>query len=289
VDEKAEGTAPMDLVRTAVSSLASYDEDSDSLDDPTEKCLGVVAKIPTVIARAHRVRQGKDPIEPNRGLGHAENFLYMLNGEEPSEAEASAMDSTLVLYAEHGMNASTFSACVTASTLANVYSSLTSAVGTLQGPLHGGATETVVDMLEEIGEPSRAEEYVERKVSNREKIPGFGHRVYSTVDPRCEHFRRHIENLNPDSELLGTADAVRGAVEPRLGEKGIWPNTDLYSGALYRELGVPPAFYTALFASSRVAGWSAHTAEQLEENRIMRPRVEYVGETGKEYVPLRER
>jgi len=289
VDDEAERTAPMDLVRTAVSALASYDDEPDNLDDPTEKCLGVVAKIPTVIARAHRVRQGKDPVEPDESLGHAENFLYMLNGEEPDEAMASAMDSTLVLYAEHGMNASTFSACVTASTLANVYSSLTSAVGTLQGPLHGGATETVVDMLEDVRDPSRAEGYVDEKVSNKEKIPGFGHRVYNTVDPRCEHFRRHIENLNPDSELLATADAVRDAVEPRLGEKGIWPNTDLYSGALYRELGVPPAFYTALFASSRVAGWSAHVAEQLEDNRIMRPRVEYVGETGKEYVPVGER
>jgi citrate synthase len=235
------------------------------------------------------VREGKEPVEPRDDLGHAENFLYTLHGEEPTEEEASAMDSTFILYAEHGMNASTFSACVTASTLANVYSSLTSAVGTLQGRLHGGATETVIDMLEDVGDASNAEPFVEEKVSNKGKIPGFGHRVYETVDPRCAHFRRHIETLNPDSELLAVADAVREEVEARLGDKGIFPNTDLYAGALYRELGVPPAFYTTLFAASRAAGWSAHIAEQIEDNRIMRPRVKFVGETGRGYVPVDER
>ena len=289
IDREAEQTGPMDLLRTAVSALASYDEEANDLDEPTDKCLGVIAKMPTVIARAHRVRQGEEPVGPRDDLGHAANFLYMLNGEEPTEGEASAMDSTFILYAEHGMNASTFSACVTASTLANVYSSLTSAVGTLQGPLHGGATETVIEMLEEVGDASNAEGYVEQKVSNKEKLPGFGHRVYSTVDPRCGHFKRHIEEVNPDSELLAVADAVREEVEKRLGDKGIWPNTDLYSGTLYRELGVPAPFYTTLFAASRAAGWSAHIAEQLEDNRIMRPRVKFVGETGREYAPVEER
>lgn len=289
IDREAARTGPMDLLRTSVSALASYDDTPNDLDDPTDKSLGVIAKMPTIIARAHRARQGDDPVEPRDDLGHAENFLYTLHGEEPTAEEASAMDSTFILYAEHGMNASTFSACVTASTLANVYSSLTSAVGTLQGPLHGGATETVIEMLEEVGDPSRASEYVEEKVSNKEKIPGFGHRVYETVDPRCAHFKRHIEELNPDSELLAVADAVREEVEVRLGDKGIWPNTDLYAGALYRELGVPTPFYTTLFSASRAAGWSAHVAEQLDDNRIMRPRVKFVGETGREYVPVDER
>ena len=289
IDREAARSGPMDLLRTSVSALGSYDDEADNLDDPTDKCLGVLAKMPIIIARAHRIREGEEPVEPRRDLGHAENFLYMLDGEEPTEQEASAMDSTFILYAEHGMNASTFSACVTASTLANVYSSLTSAVGTLQGPLHGGATETVVEMLEDVGDASNAESYVEQKVSDSEKITGFGHRVYETVDPRCAHFKRHIEELNPDAELLAVADAVREEVETRLGEKGIWPNTDLYAGTLYRELGVPPAFYTTLFSASRAAGWSAHIAEQLQDNRIMRPRVKFVGETGREYVPVGKR
>ncbi|MFP4632584.1 MAG: citrate/2-methylcitrate synthase [Halobacteriales archaeon] len=284
---------PMHVMRTAVSMLAAADDDPDELEGDAvwEKSLGVAAKMPTVLARQHRGRRNERAVEPDVDLGHAENFLYMLHGERPSEEETRAMDDTLVLYAEHGMNASTFSAVVTASTLASVYSSLTSAVGTLQGPLHGGATETVVEMLDDVGSPDAVESWVDGKMDAGERIPGFGHRVYSVADPRCKHFSRHIDAL-ADGEArtwYETAEALRDEVEARLGDKGIYPNTDLYSGTLYRILGVPPAFYTALFACSRVAGWSAHVDEQLEDNRIMRPRVEFVGELGREYVSVGER
>ncbi len=292
VDRQADA-GPMDVMRSAVSALAASDDDPNDIsgDALVDKSLGVIAKMPTALARQHRRREGEEPVEPDESLGHAANFLYMLHGEEPSEREARAMDDTLILYAEHGMNASTFSSVVTASTEANLYSSLTSAVGTLQGPLHGGATETVVEMLEDVGSADRAESWVEDRIENREKIPGFGHRVYEVPDPRCAHFSRHIDELADGEarEWYETAEAVRDEVEARLGEKGIYPNTDLYSGTLYRILGVPPAFYTAVFAVSRVAGWSAHVMEQLEDNRIMRPRVKYVGERNREYVPVNER
>ncbi len=292
VDSQADA-GPMDVMRTAVSALAASDDDANDIsrEGLVEKSTGVIAKMPTVLARQHRRREGLEPVAPREDLGHAANFLYMLHGEEPTEREARAMDDTLILYAEHGMNASTFSSVVTASTEANVYSSLTSAVGTLQGPLHGGATETVVEMLEEVGSADRAESWVEEKIDNREKIPGFGHRVYEVPDPRCRHFAAHIDELADDEARTwyDTANAVREEVEARLGEKGIYPNTDLYSGTLYRVLEVPPAFYTAVFAVSRVAGWSAHVMEQLEDNRIMRPRVKYVGEKNREYVAVDER
>ncbi len=286
----ADDSQPMDVLRTCVSLLASFDDDPDSHDDLEEKLLRIVAKVPTIVAYTYHHRNDEAPVEPRDDLGHAANFLYMLHGEEPDEAAAAAMDAALILYAEHGMNASTFAGVVTVSTLASVYSALTSAVGALEGPLHGGATETVVDMLDDVGSPEHAEDWVQDRLDAGEKIPGFGHRVYKAVDPRCQHFKHHIDALaGDDAERVETIEAVREHVVDALGEKGIYPNTDLYSGTLYGMLDIPPAFYTALFATARVAGWSAHLAEQLDDNRIMRPRVRYTGELDRDWVPIEDR
>lgn len=282
---------PMDALRTAVSMLAGHDDDPDDMEAARDKLLGIIAKVPTIIAAHERYNQGMEPVAPDPDLGHAANFLYMLRGEAPDAAEADALDAALKLYAEHGMNASTFAGVVTVSTLANVYGAVTSAIAALQGPLHGGATETVIEMIEEVGSPDNAGQWVEEKLEAHEKIPGFGHRVYQVTDPRCQHFKAHIDRLPHEEydEWIATIEAVRDAVEEALGGKGIWPNTDLYSGTLYTMLDIPPRFDTAMFAMARVAGWSAHILEQLEDNRIMRPRVRYVGDVGKDWVPLEER
>lgn len=294
VDTVLEGMAdaqPMDALRTAVSMLAGHDDDPDDMDRARDKLLGIIAKVPTIIAAHERYNQGEEPVEPDPELGHAANFLYMLRGKAPGEREAEALDAALKLYAEHGMNASTFAGVVTVSTLANVYGAVTSAIAALQGPLHGGATETVIEMIEDVGGPDNAEDWVAGKLEAHEKIPGFGHRVYQVTDPRCQHFKAHIDRLPHEEydEWIATIEAVREAVEEALGGKGIWPNTDLYSGTLYTMLDIPPRFDTAMFAMARVAGWSAHILEQLEDNRIMRPRVRYVGELDREWVPLTER
>lgn len=250
--------------------------------------LEAIAKFPTIIAYNYRQRQGLDVIEPKENLSHAGNFLYMLNGEEPEKEEEKAMENALILYADHGMNASTFSACVTASTLATPHSCLTSAVSTLEGDLHGGAAEDVIYQLEEIGEPEKAEKWVDERIKQDKLISGFGHRVYNVLDPRCNHFEKRAKKLG-EQKYLPIAEALREAVDKKIGSESIKPNTDLYSGTLYHALGIPKEFYVALFAMSRVAGWSAHIIEQLEDNRIIRPRIKYIGETGKEYIPVRER
>lgn len=293
IEELAPRARPMDILRTAVSMLAGYAEDPDDMEAGLrENLLDIVAAMPTIVAYTHHYREGRDPIEPRADLGHVANFLYMFHGEEPDLRRVRAVETALILYAEHGMNASTFSAVVTASTLANPYAAISSAIGTLHGPLHGGATETVVEMFQDIGDPGNVEDWVDDRMAAGENIPGFGHRVYRVTDPRCKHFRASIEELAPGGEVSAwfeIAEALRTAVEERLGEKGIWPNTDLYSGIFYRTLEIPPEYYTTIFALARVAGWSAHVVEQLADNRILRPRVAYVGETGREYVPLEER
>ncbi len=293
IEEMADRVGPMEPLRTAVSMLPGYVADPTNVDDRlTEHLYEIIAKVPTIVAATHRCREGAEPLEPRTDLDHAANFLYMFDGEEPAAERAAALDRAMILYAEHGMNASTFASIVTASTRAHAYAAITSAIGTLQGPLHGGATETVVEALEEIGGPEHVEGWVDARLEADERIPGFGHRVYRTTDPRCSHFREAIETMDPSGDVrrwFETANALRDEVEDRLGHHGIWPNTDLYSGIFYRTMGIPPAFNTTIFTMGRVAGWSAHIVEQLADNRLLRPRVHYVGETGLEYVPLEER
>lgn len=286
-------TAPMDVLRTAVSSTAKGKYGGDfSADENRGHGLEIIAKVPTIIAHFERVRNGNDPVEPDESLSHAANFYYMLHDEKPSAAQEDAINTALVLYAEHGMNASTFASVVTASTQANMYSCITSGIGALQGPLHGGATETVVDMLDEIGSADNVEDWVDAKLEAHEKIPGFGHRVYKNVDPRCAQFAAVYEALSEEAgegERLELIETLRAYVVDNLGEKGIYPNTDLYSGTVYSALDIPADLYTCLFAMARVAGWTAHVLEQWEDNRILRPRVEYTGDLDKEFVPVDER
>lgn len=293
IAELAPRAAPMDVLRTAVSMLAGYvTEPNDVTDHLRANLLEIVAKIPTIVARTYREAEGLEPVAPRADLDHAANFLSMFHGSDPDPDRARALDVALTLYAEHGMNASTFAAVVAASTLTNPFAAISSAVGTLQGPLHGGATETVIETFESIGDPDAVADWVDDRLAAGERIPGFGHRVYRVPDPRCAHFRRHIESMHPDgqvAEWFAVAETLREAIDARLGEKGVCPNTDLYSGIFYRLLDVPPAFYTTIFAMGRVAGWSAHVIEQLADNRILRPRIQYVGETEREYVPVENR
>ncbi len=286
-------TAPMDVLRTAVSSLSDgYDPDEFSVEENRERALRIISAVPTIVAHFDRYRNGEEPVAPDPELSHAANFYYMLHDEKPSEAEADAVDTALILYAEHGMNASTFAAVVTASTLANIYSAITSGIGALQGPLHGGATETVVDMLDDIGAVENVDSYVDAKMEAGEVIPGFGHRVYKAVDPRCKEFARifgDIAGEEGEEERLELVEALRKRVVDELGEKGVYPNADLYSGTVYDALGIAHDLYTCMFTMARVAGWAAHVFEQWADNRIVRPRAEYTGELDREFVPLEER
>lgn len=284
---------PMDVLRTAVSSLSDADPGQDfDVEANREDSYRIIAAIPTIVAALDRIRNGNEPIEPRDDLSHGGNFYYMLHDEEPTEQQASAVDTALILYAEHGMNASTFAAVTTASTQANIVSAITSGIGTLQGPLHGGATETVVETLDQIGTADQVDDYVEYEVEHHELIPGFGHRVYNTTDPRCREFERVFRTLadDPDSnERLELIETLRDEVVGELGDKGIHPNADLYSGTVYQKLGIAPDLYTCMFTMARVAGWTAHIFEQWDDNRILRPRVEYTGEIDKTFVPLEER
>ncbi len=293
IADLAPRAAPMDVLRTTVSMLAGYvAEPDDTTDHLRENLLDIVAKLPTIIARTYREANGLEPIAPREELDHAENLLYMFRGTDPDPKRARALDVALTLYAEHGMNASTFAAVVAASTLTSPFAAISAAIGTLQGPLHGGATETVIETFEEIGDPDAVADWVDDRLAAGDRIPGFGHRVYRVPDPRCAHFRRHIESMNPEGkvkEWFAIAQALRKAIDARLGGKGVCPNTDLYSGIFYRLLDISPRFYTTIFAMGRVGGWSAHVIEQLADNRILRPRIEYVGETGREYTPIQER
>ncbi len=293
IEEMADRVGPMETLRTAVSMLPGYVDDPTNVDERlTDHLYEIIAKAPTIVAATHRYREGHEPVDPRDDLGHAANFLNMFSGEEPAEVRARALDRAMILYAEHGMNASTFASIVTASTRAHAYAAITSAIGTLQGPLHGGATETVVEALDDIGDPDNVEDWVAERLAHDERIPGFGHRVYRTTDPRCRHFREAIEAMGPSGDVqrwFATANVLREEVAEHLGEHGIWPNTDLYSGIFYRTMGIPPAFNTTIFTMGRVAGWSAHIVEQLADNRLLRPRVHYVGETGLAYEPIEER
>lgn len=293
IAELAPRATPMDVLRTAVSMLAGYVSAPNDVDGQLRgNLLDIVAKIPTIVARTYREANGLEPVDPQDDLDHAANFLYMFHGTVPDPEQARALDVALTLYAEHGMNASTFAAVVAASTLTNPFAAVSAAIGTLQGPLHGGATETVIETIEEIGDPDRAADWVDERLEAGDRIPGFGHRVYRVPDPRCAHFQRQIESMAPDGEVgtwFAIAQALRDAVAERLGDRGVCPNTDLYSGIFYRLLDIPPAFYTTIFAMGRVAGWGAHVIEQLADNRILRPRITYVGDTGRTYVPLDDR
>lgn len=285
---------PMDALQASAAALGLF-YSRRALDDPAYirgAVVRLLAKIPTMVAAFEHIRKGNDPVQPRDDLSYAANFLYMLNEQEPDPFLAHVFDICLILHAEHTMNASTFSARVTASTLTDPYAIVASAVGTLAGPLHGGANEEVITMLAEIGSIEKVQPFLEEKLTTKSKIMGFGHRVYKVKDPRAKILQKLAEDLfaraggDPAYEI---ALALEKAVAEKLGSKGIYPNVDFYSGLVYQKLGIPTDLFTPIFAIARVAGWLAHWREQLETNRIYRPSQVYVGEHGLPYIPPESR
>lgn len=285
---------PMDALQACAAALGLF-YSRRALDNPDYIRAAVVrllAKIPTMVAAFQLMRKGNDPVQPRDDLNYAANFLYMLNEREPDPLAARIFDICLTLHAEHTINASTFSAMVTASTLTDPYGVIASAVGTLAGPLHGGANEEVIFMLEEIGSIDKVEAYLDHCMQTKSKIMGFGHRVYKVKDPRAIILQELAEQLFEKfggDEYYEIAVALEKAVEQRLGHKGIYPNVDFYSGLVYRKLGIPTDLFTPVFAIARTAGWLAHWKEQLAENRIFRPTQIYTGDRSVSYVPIEKR
>jgi len=281
-------TVPMDSLRTGVSALSAYDPDpaDNSREATLRRAIQLTAQMPTLVAAWERIRHGKTPVAPNPRLSLAANFLYMISGKRPSELAARTLDVALILHADHELNASTFAARVTAATLSDLYAAVTSAIGTLKGPLHGGANEGVMRMIESIAEPARAEGWIKKALADKVRIMGFGHRVYRVEDPRAKHLRRLATELGQQagkSRYVEILDTVARVVTE---QKRIYPNVDLYSGAAYAAMGIPTDQFTPIFAISRIAGWSAHVLEQHAHNRLIRPRAEYTGPTSATYVPI---
>ncbi|MCJ7839749.1 citrate synthase [Lederbergia sp. NSJ-179] len=282
---------PMAALRTAVSTLGLFDEEADVMDKEANfrKAIRLQAKMPTIVAAFSRIRNGEDPVAPRKDYNIAENFLYMLNGKEPSAIEVEAMDKALVLHADHELNASTFTARVCVATLSDMYSGVTAAIGALKGPLHGGANEQVMKMLTEIGSVDKAEKYILDKLENKEKIMGFGHRVYKKGDPRAKFLRdmsKKLTDITGEPQWYEISEKVR---EVLTSKKPLPPNVDFYSASVYHSLGIDHDLFTPVFAVSRVSGWIAHILEQYENNRLIRPRAEYTGPGMRVFKPLEDR
>lgn len=289
---------PMDALQAGSAALgmfyplAGQEDKVQEQQDLEMATIRLIAKMPTLVASHARMRVGDDPITPRDDLSHAANFLYMLRGEEPSELETRIMDVALIVHAEHTINASTFSAMVTGSTLANPYTVISSAVGTLSGPLHGGANEDVLNMLDDIKHVDDTEAHIYQKLQRKEKIPGLGHRIYKTKDPRATLLQKLYSELShAQGEDLNyeKAKIIESIATEVLGPKGICPNVDFYSGTVYRKLGISPDLFTPVFAIARVAGWLAHWKEQLSNNRIYRPQQIYTGQHRQDYTPMDQR
>ncbi len=285
---------PMDALQASAASLGLF-YSRRAIDDPKyiyDAVVRLIAKIPTMVAAFEQIRKGDDPIQPQDDLPYSSNFLYMLTEREPNPIAARVFDRCLILHAEHSLNASTFSARVTASTLTDPYAVVASAVGTLAGPLHGGANEDVIAMLEEIEMPDRASSFLNEAIAKKRKIMGFGHREYRVKDPRATILQEFAEELFSEfgkDEMYEVAKALEREAISTLGPKGIYPNVDFYSGLVYRKLGIPRDLFTPVFAISRVAGWLAHWREQLGANRIFRPSQIYEGEKVRDWQPLENR
>lgn len=287
---------PMEMLQTAVASLGMfYHSDSSDSDEEYSFSMAtkIVARMGTIVTMWEHIRNGYDPTPPRKDLTYAENLLYMFHGEEPDPDMARIMDACLVLHAEHTINASTFAALVAASTLASPYLVVAAAIGTLAGPLHGGANEKVVQMLDEVAEPKNAKAWVNKQLDNKGKIWGMGHREYSVKDPRATILQKMMMdwankrgNISP---MFETALALEEACEERLAQKGVFPNVDFYSGILYKEMGIPVDQFTPIFAISRSAGWLAHWREQLSDNRIFRPTQVYTGHKERPYKSIEQR
>lgn len=295
--------APMHVLRTMVSALAMYDAEADAVDLPTarKKALAILAQTPAIIACFDRYRRGLAFVPPRKDLGFAANFLYMLNGKEPTPAMTRAFDVCMILHADHGLNNSTFTARVIISTLSDMYSAITGAIGSLRGPLHGGANEEVMVMLDEIEQAAKAqgkpvmdviEPFVMDRLHRKERIMGFGHRVYKTIDPRATFLKTFSKQIATDTgnlKLYDMSSKIEQVMAREVGSKGIYPNVDFYSATTYHSIGLKLDLFTPMFAMSRIAGWSGHVIEQLDGNRLFRPAAKYVGPHGVRYVAVGER
>ena len=283
---------PMAVLRTAVSALAFHDRETEDMspDANRRKATRLLARIPTIIAAFDRLRKGREAIEPLTEGSMAYNFLYMLNGEKPGEAAERSFDVCLVLHADHGLNASTFTSRVIGSTLSDMYSAVTGAIGALKGPLHGGANREVMRMLMDIDATDKdATRYVRNRLSEGEKVMGFGHRVYKTMDPRAAILKEMVGELSEERDQRKWYDYSVDIMNTMQEERDIDPNVDFFSASTYYMLGLDPDLFTPIFALSRTAGWTAHLLEQWSDNRLIRPRAEYVGEHDKTFTPVEKR
>ena len=286
--------SPMHAIRTLVSALAMHDPEADeqSPEANTRKGIRLLAKTPALIANFDRHRKDKDFIKPDPSLDIATSFLTMLNGEKPTDTMGKALDVCLILHADHGFNASTFAALVTISTLSDVYSAVTTAVGTLKGPLHGGANEAVMHTLNELGDISKVEDFVRGKLERKERVMGFGHRVYKAYDPRATYLKTFAKQLAADTgnqNLYEMSRRIEEIMAEAVAAKGIHPNVDFYSATTYYSIGLDIDLFTPMFVMSRIAGWVGHCIEYLQDNKLIRPRCEYTGPHGSPYVPMNER
>jgi citrate synthase len=285
---------PMDVLRTASSALSAFDPDTEDMSRAANirKSERLTAQFPTIVAAHERLRNDQEPVDPRDDLGHAANFLWMLRGEPPSDEAVEAMDLDFILHAEHGANASAFAARVTASTMSDMHSSIATAIGTLKGPLHGGAAESVMRMALEIGEPERVEEYVRERQRDREnRIMGFGHRVYKVEDPRARHMRersRALSERTGQQKWYEILRAVEKSME-RYQRRGIYVNVDFYAGSVYYLLGIPEDLFVPIFAIGRIPGWCTEILEQYDNNILIRPLLKYTGPMDLDYIPIEQR
>ena len=282
---------PIDVLRTSVSALEFYDPHSRNIsrDAAVQTAIRLTAQFPTLVAAGDRIRRGLEPVSANPDLNIATNFLFMLRGQRPSAIEAHVFDVALILHADHELNASTFTARVVAGTLADLYGAITAAIGALSGPLHGGANTNVMKMLLEIGQVENAESYIRRALSEKRKIMGFGHAVYRTEDPRATHLREFSRIMGEKGGDSKWHEISLKVAEIMMREKGLYPNVDFFSASTYYMMGIPLDLYTPIFAISRISGWTAHVLEQYADNKLIRPRAEYVGARDLQYVPIAER
>jgi citrate synthase len=281
----------MHAIRTGVSALGCFDTtcDDDSHHSQRRKALRLIAQIPVVTAYFHRHRQGQGLVHPDPTLGEAANFLYMINGEKPTQEAERTLDMCYVLHADHGMNASTFSARVTIATLSDMYSAITTAIGTLKGPLHGGANEGVIKMLQEIGSLDKVDAFIEDALAQKKKIMGIGHRVYKVLDPRAPHLKKMAQQLCGqlgEKKWIQMSERIAALMKEK---KGLEANVDFYSATVYYSLGIPTDLFTPIFAIARTSGWTAQVLEQLADNRLIRPQSEYTGPVGLKFVPIEKR
>jgi citrate synthase len=284
-------TTPMEVLRTGVSALSSFDPEAqdNSREASLRKALRLTAQMPTLVAAWERIRRGRPVVAPNPRLSHAANFLYMIGGKTPTSLAEKTFDVALILHADHEFNASTFAARVTAATMSDMHSSIVSAIGALKGPLHGGANEQVMLMVEKIGSPARAEAWIRKALADKARIMGFGHRVYRVEDPRAKHLRRLATELGQQAGDTSAVQILDTVAREVTADKKIYPNVDLFSGAAYKTMGIATDQFTPIFAISRVAGWAAHVLEQHGNNRLIRPRAEYTGPERVAYLPVDQR